>query len=521
MAKKGREMQAPAAVEAGPGLALTLLVVVSGAALMAFEIAGSRMLAPYFGNSAFVWGSLIGVVLTSLALGAWAGGLLVDRRPSFPLLCGLTGAAAVLVLASRPLVPPVSHLILEAGAGDRAGPLIAAAAVFFLPSVLLGMVSPFALRLSVVSLGSLGGHTGRLSALGTGGSIVGTLGTTFGLLPYFDVGTIVLVVGGALVVVPVVALALHRRVSTAAFLAVLTLGAGAWAKQVPTFELARGEKLVFEGSSPYHQLAVVDANEKVRYLKFDRFYESGVELAPPQASVFAYTYGFHLGPMLRPAPERVLFLGAGGGSGPRDFLATYPSLTRIDVVDVDPLVLQVAEQHFGLERSQTMRLHAEDARRYLRRTEEGPWDVILLDVFTIGGRIPFHLATREFLQELRARLTPGGVLVMNVNASMEGGKAEILAALHATVREAFGASLAVPVVYPHERDEGTQNFRERSRNLLLVAVNGATPTPSALRGIAAAASHDAARTFGGRVMDLVQVGPVLTDGWAPIETMAF
>ncbi len=518
MAKRGKDERAP---EQAPGAGLTTLVFVSGAALMAFEIAGSRMLAPYFGNSAFVWGSLIGVFLGSLAIGAWAGGLLADRRPSFPLLCGLTGAAAVLVLVSRVLVPPVSHALIDLGAGDRTGPLLASAAVFFLPSVLLGMVSPFALRLSVVSLGSLGSHTGRLSALGTGGSIVGTLGTTFGLLPHFDISTIVLVIGGALAITPIIALALHRRVATAAFLAVLSLGAGAWAKQVPTFELARGETLVFEGSSPYHQLAVVDANQKVRYLKFDRFYESGVELAPPQASVFAYTYGFHLGPMLRSAPERVLFLGAGGGSGPRDFLATYPSLTRIDVVDIDPLVLEVAEAHFGLERSERMRLHAEDARRFLRRADEGPWDVILLDVFTIGGRIPFHLATREFLDELRARLTPGGVLVMNVNGSMEGRKGEIVAALYATIRAAFGGALAVPVVYPHERDVGTLNFRERSRNLLLVAVNGDTPTPAALRMIAEAAAHDAARSFGGRVMDRVPVGPVLTDGWAPIETMAF
>jgi PAS domain S-box-containing protein len=127
-----------------------------------------------------------------------------------------------------------------------------------------------------------------------------------------------------------------------------------------------GETLVYEGSSAYHQVAVVDDDGGHRYLKFDDFYESGISLGPPHRGAFPYTDLFHAAPLLAPAPRRALFLGAGGGIGPRAFAAAYPSLERIDVVDVDPLVLDLARRFFFLAEEGPIRVHVEDARMFLR-----------------------------------------------------------------------------------------------------------------------------------------------------------
>lgn len=499
---------------------LVALVVIAGAVLMALEMLGSRMLAPYFGSSVFVWGSLIGVFLASLSLGYWAGGHLADRRPSFALLSALALASAALIFASWPLTPPVCRALVDGGMGDRLGPLLASLAIFFLPSVLLGMVSPFAIRLSAKSLGNIGMQAGRLYALSTLGSILGTFATTFVLIPALPVRLILVVLGAALAVVPAVVLATSRRGAAplaggAAALAILAYVAGS----AHGASLKPGEKLVYEGSSAYHQVAVVDDEQGHRFLKFDDFYESGISLQPPYEGSFPYTGLFHAGPLLAPEPKRALFLGAGGGIGPRAFAAAYPSLARIDVVDVDPLVLDLARRYFFLAEEGPIRVHADDARMFLRGVTE-PYDVVVLDAFTIGGRIPFHLATREFFAEIAEHLAPGGALVMNLNSAVAGPKSEIYASLAATMAAAFGDVAAFPLFFPGE-DPSSRRSREATRNILLAAVRGGLPAADTLRERADRSPRREARWVAGLLANHVPRGEVLTDEHAPIETMEF
>ncbi len=382
------------------------------------------------------------------------------------------------------------------------------------------MVSPFAIRLTARSLGSIGVQSGRLYALSTLGSLLGTFGTTFVLLPLLSVDAILMVLGGSLALVPLFVLATARKAGAAAA-AAIALSLVAWkAWGLPVATLQRGETLLFEASSPYHHVAVVERGD-LRFLKFNDFYESGISLRPPYQSVFPYTDAFHVAALFDPAPERAVFLGAGGGIGPRDFAEVYPSLSRIDVVDVDPLVLEVAEKYFYLEPSERVRVHADDARMFLRRPGQGPWDLVVLDAFTIGGRIPFHLATEEAFRELRDRLTDDGVLVMNINSALEGPKAEIYRSLASTIRAAFGHVVAFPLVYAGERDPGSKRFREQSRNVILAAVKGTPPSKEELLARAAEAEEPRARKHAATVITEVPEGDVLTDGWAPIETMAF
>ena len=160
-------------------------VFVSGAVVLGMEIAASRVLAPFFGNSLFVCGALIGVVLAGLAVGYWAGGWLADRLPTPALLAGVMGAGALAVLAIPALDEPILEAIVRWDPGPRLNPLFAAVALFGAPSVILAGVAPIAVRLRARSLTTLGQTAGRLFAISTAGSIAGTFATAFWLIPEF------------------------------------------------------------------------------------------------------------------------------------------------------------------------------------------------------------------------------------------------------------------------------------------------------------------------------------------------
>ncbi|HET7855210.1 MAG TPA: fused MFS/spermidine synthase, partial [Gaiellaceae bacterium] len=169
------------------GLGIGTAVFLSGGVLLGVELAASRVLAPFFGNSIFVWGALIGVVLAGLSVGYWTGGVLADRIPAPQLLLFVLALGAGATL----LVPIVDDTVLEAivrwDPGPRLNPLLAAIVLFGVPSVVLATATPIAVRLRARSLASVGKTAGRLFAVSTAGSIVGTFVTAFWLIP--ELGT--------------------------------------------------------------------------------------------------------------------------------------------------------------------------------------------------------------------------------------------------------------------------------------------------------------------------------------------
>ena len=187
------------------GLAIGTAVFLSGAVLLGVEIAASRVLAPTFGSSLYVWGALIGVVLTGLAVGYWLGGTLADRWPSPYLFVGAIALGAGLVL----LIPVVDSWVLEQvvawDPGPRLDPLVASILLFGPMSVVLASVSPIAVRLAARDIARLGRTAGRLFAISTAGSIAGTFATSFWLVPEYGTdqvlafGAVVLLTAAAVV----------------------------------------------------------------------------------------------------------------------------------------------------------------------------------------------------------------------------------------------------------------------------------------------------------------------------------
>lgn len=490
---------------------------------MALEIAGSRLLAPHFGNSVFVWGSLISVFLIALSAGYLVGGRLVDRAPSFARLNAVCLVAAVLIAAIPWVGHPLCGALLGMGFQEMSGPLVAAGILFLPPSFLLGMVSPFSVRLAARDVESVGRAAGTLYALSTVGSIAGTLATTFVLIPTLGVPWIFRGLAALLLATAGGALLLgDRRTRGTAGLVVPGLLA-LLLPSSPAARLAPGSVVHVDEDTPYHHVTVVDDPARgVRLLKFDRYVESSMQIDAPHRSLSSYTHYFHLAFLVRPELRHASFIGAGGGLGPRAFAQVEPDMT-IDVVDVDKRVLEVAERWFHMPVSERVRPVARDGRMFLRDAEPGQ-GCIVLDAFTIGGRIPFHLTTVEAFGEARERLATDGVFVMNINSALEGERAEIFHAVARTLTEAF------PTVYAFAVHHSVDGATRVSRNVIFVAtlqerrlepeewlarvddypLRGPVTRPALRRMIADWVE----------LPDLTGVRP-LTDELAPIETMRF
>jgi spermidine synthase len=510
-------------------LGLKMLVFWAGAVLMGLEIAGSRVLAPHFGNSIFVWGSLIAIFLMAISVGNYLGGRLADERPSHLMLNSICVGVSLWIFALAIFAQGFCLLLVQSGFGEQSGPLVASMALFLVPSIGMGMVSPFAIRLATSSLANVGKISGSLYALSNVGSIAGTMVTTFLLIPFVG---LTLVLKGLGVVLLVAALltapGIWRRQhgQRLVFIAVATAGLLAL-PEARHHELRIEEKVVIEVTTPYHNIAVVDdIVENVRMLQFDRrYYESIVDIKPPHVSYAQYTDYFHLALLLNPQPKRSLFIGAGGAVGPRSFHLHDPQM-EIDVVDIDQKVLDLTTEYFFLPDDPHIHTIAKDGRIFVRDAKD-PYDCLVLDAFTIGGRIPFHLVTQEFFEQCSERMTEDGIFVMNINSAIEGPTAGIFRSTYRTLDTVFPQRV---YVFQKPGERGTHN-PVVSTNVIFVATKSERRImPRQWKALAAEYRSDSyigATTLTRLVDDLledvpdVSTAPLFTDDYAPIETMPF
>ena len=397
---------------------------ISGAVVMALEILGSRLLAPVFGNSLFVWGALIGVILAAMSSGYAMGGWLADRHKGGVVLAGLllfSGAWTLLLAwAGQPVMFSVSAWIDD----PRWGPCLSASILLAPPAFGLSGVLPALLRLSIGDMGHLGRHTGAMIAVSTVGSLIGTWGTAFYLLTWLGSATLVAVLGVVQVVLGLLwgwQAAVGVRAAAPALGGLVLL---MWLALHPGQALPDDLKKLIppvplhQEDSPYQQVRVRDdAQELFRYLILDRTFHAVMWNADPVALYLPYSQLMMAALALPAEPKRALILGHGGGSLAKWLGRYWPEL-ELDTVEVDPAVVQAAERYFSYAPARGHHVHVRDARMFLRGTS-ATYDVIWLDVFA-RHLIPFHLTTREFFQEVRARLHPDGVLAVNLSSSGEG-----------------------------------------------------------------------------------------------------
>ncbi len=471
---------------------LLAAVLIGGISSLGIELSASRLLAPFFGTSQLIWANVIGLTLIYLTLGYRFGGRLADRRPdkqvlAFILLCaGLF--TSIIPLLSRPILLWSSSAFSSYSVGVFAGSLFGVLLLFSVPTVLLGMVSPFAIRLSVRDVESAGSTAGSLYALSTVGSIVGTFLPVLLLIPVlgtsrtFYVFALLLVVTGAIGMRRVAALLAVPAVLLLAFLQL-----GIHGIREP---FCAGCTSLYEEESFYNYIQVARSDRGP-----DGTEQIGLILNEGQAihSIYNTRYAqtknpadlltlgpwdfFNVAPYVYPERSKqdvdgMLLIGSAAGTIPKQFLAFYGWNARIDAVEIDPDIVKVGRRFFAMEDQQAPHYttHVADGRVFLRHSS-GIYDIVGMDAYH-QPYIPFHLTTREFFSEVSDHLSDRGVAV--VNAGKPGSDYRLVHALATTMRSVFpqvfildvptfGNSVVIGV--KQLVGDGVANFRANMRRM--------------------------------------------------------
>lgn len=412
---------------------LLVTALVCGATVMVVEILGSRVIGPFFGASLYVWTSLITVTLVALASGYWMGGILSDRsRNQAVWLYVLIALAGVFIL----LVPLVKMSIITMilPLGLRVGSLISAGLLFGPALALLGMVSPLIIRLAARETASLGRTVGLFSSVSTVGSFIGTVCTGFILIPYFNVDRIFVGTGGVLLLLSVISALYYRRSWLFLLLLVLPfLVPEAGALKTKLRPSGTRVTRTFFKDSFYGNMQVLEyslGNKRTRELVVDATIQGGIDTASG-ISVYEYPYFLQFIPRtINPDGKECLVIGLGAGVIPMWYEKRG---IRTDVVDIDPLVFDVARRFFAFTVSGESIVG--DARYFLNQTKKR-YDYVILDVFN-GDNTPFHVLSKEALITVKQCMNPGAVLGINAWGNLKEDT-YMTASIVRTLKEVFG-----------------------------------------------------------------------------------
>ncbi len=413
-------------------------VFVSGVTSMGLEILAGRILAPEFGSSIYTWGGIIGVFLAALSLGYHRGGKRASNDASHTRLVGVFLATGLYVAG----IVVFGDLIVQSTAvlplPSRFVSLPAITILFGPPTYLLGYVSPYAAELAGGDVGATAGH---VYALGTVGSIVGAFATTYVLVPALSIPQIGLVLGlsavaaAAAVAAPEFDDGSGLRVGGVAAALLLAAAVGGIGPSL-------AGDTVYGTQTAYQELRVVDRDD-TRTLYLDGQPHSAMDLDEPNRHVFDYTRYFHASLLFTDDADvdRVLFVGGGGFTGPRIFHDQYSNVT-VDVVEIDPAVIDAADRYFGIPDSPRMNVYRGDGRQFLEATNR-TYDVIVLDAYRKDS-VPFQLTTVEFMRLASERLDDDGVLVANLISAPSGPASKFYRAEYKTMQQVFPRVYSFP-----------------------------------------------------------------------------
>jgi len=484
---------------------LEIVVFVCGAIIMIFELIGSRVLAPSVGTSIYVWTSLIGVILASLSVGYYAGGWLADRRPSSLWLGSIILISSQSIALTYLLKDRIPHILTAFTTTIEIKTLVLSIILFAPASFFLGIVTPFAAKLRLKNLAQSGSTIGHLYALSTFGSIVGTFLAGFLLIPNF--GTVNTLFGLSISLWCISLLLLkdsNEKIIIKVVLLLITLSvivlSWIFSRKVPLN--------VVEINTKYEIYGIIKGTDV-------RTHKSIVNLkAGPhgvQAAIFADDTDslvfdcmkfFRLIGHFVKNPTQALLIGGSVYTYPRNFLKQFPK-ARIDVVEIDPAMTQIAIEYFGFKADKRINIFHEDGRIFINR-ETKLYDVIFMDAFNSGSSIPFQLTTVEVAQKLFQMLQNNGAVMINTISSIEGKKGKFLQAEYLTYATVFPQVYIFPV-----RDK---NNSSAVQNIILLALKTkekpifSNPDPITNSRLKNLWNKPIAKEI-----------PILTDDFAPVE----
>jgi spermidine synthase len=480
-----------------PRRRIEVLAAVVGAASLGAEIAAARLLAPWFGASTIVWANTIATVLVALSIGYWIGGRLADRDPTLAGLSRVVLCAAGLLALVPFVAEPFLRISVEAldsvQAGAFVGSLIAVLVLVAVPVMLLGAVAPYAVRLSVHTVEEAGRVAGRLYAISTIGSLVGTFLSALALIPL--VGTRRTFLAFALALAVVAVPSLQRRFVLAPVGVALLL-----AIPVGTVKATGDARVIWDRETEYQYARVTERPNGERRLELNEGQAVHSIYRPGEWLTNDYWDEMLVLPFATTgqAPRSVAILGNAAGTTARAYGHYFPA-ARVDGVEIDPALTDIGRRLFDLH-GPHLHLHNADARPFLRQSSRR-WDVIVVDAYR-QPYIPFYLSTREFFAQVRDHLTPGGVVLLNVGHPSSSDRLEKV--LTATMGRDFSTVLRDPVT---------------STNTVLLG-SDAPASARAMRAAMRSMPPDLAAVSAGasaRLAPGLRGGAVYTDDRAPVE----
>ena len=410
---------------------------------MALEITGSRVLTPVFGSSTTTWGILIGIILTGLTVGYFLGGRISDSHPSFKRLCSVMFSTGLFILFIPFMSQPLIEFFIKMTSDFSTATFFSTLFIFGLPAILLGFVSPYAIKLAATTLHKIGTTAGNLYSISTLGSIFGTFLTIFALIPFFEIQHLIFAFGFILMAISTVGLSKIPKIMVGVLVVVFVVNSMGVVTSLDINSTFRSDSdVLVEEETSYSSLSVTEKNN-FRTLYIDGAVQSQMDLNDPSKLVLYYTKSFHLTSLINPQLEEVLFVGGGGFSGPKSFLENYEDIAKIDVVEIDPMVIDVAKEYFFVpEDEPRLEIINEDARVFLTQTDR-KYNAIILDAYS-GYDIPFHLMTKEFYHILDERLTEDGIIVSNFLGALQGQNSKLFQSNYKTLQEIFSNVFVFP-----------------------------------------------------------------------------
>jgi len=471
---------------------------------MMLELIGARVLAPYLGTSIIVWTSLLGVVMASLSAGYYFGGRAADVKADFKMLASLIFLAGVSIGAVAILKSPILFIVQSQIADIRWASFVGAFILFTPANIFLGTISPYVVKLYFSDPGRIGSTVGNLYAISTVGSIFGTYVTGFFLISHFGNTNLLFSLAAFLVFLSLLIYPVKIKIRC---LLVLVFSAA------PLFNSNLQHQFALVGfidvDTKYNRVWVLDSTDPVngrpvRTLSTGAHYIQSVMFLDGDDLAVEYTKFFKLADHFNKNINQALMIGGGAYSYPKDFLSQYKN-AEMDVVEIDPGLTELARKFFNLQDSPRLDIFHQDGRVFLNQTEK-TYDVIFIDAF--ASSVPFHLTTKEFVDRVFSRLNEGGVVAMNIIASVEGDTGKFLRAEYATYKLFSDYVYIFSVQEPENGD--------KIQNIILVAVK--RPGTSNLL-----TTFDVVNNEFQEYLDHLWTSeiepdmPVLTDDFAPVD----
>ncbi len=500
-------------------LLLLTVVFLAGMTSLAVELSASRLLAPYFGDSLFIWANLIGMELIFLTIGYTIGGRWADRNPSAVRLYAIVAVAGVATALVPLIARPILGLSLAGFAnldvGAFLGSLLGVNLLLAIPVILLGMVTPFAIRLEITKLDKAGKTAGQIYALSTVGSIVGTFAPVFVFIP--TVGTArtfvifgVVLAAGALL--GLIAAGVRAPLARVALPTSVLLGISVMGVMVP-FQIKPGfdGRLIVEKESLYNYIQVVKSNGWYELVlnegqAIHSLYNPNYAVTGGEWEYFLAAPLFNNPPYTTADLHSACIIGLGAGSIPRNIDNTYGAIP-MDGVELDPEIVALGHRYFNMNEP-NLHVVVQDGRYFLALTHK-KYDLIAIDAYQ-QPYIPFQLTTKEFFQLARAHLTPHGVVA--INAGRAGNDFRLVNALATTMHAVFKNVFVYDVV--GEANSIVVGMNDDSAQITNLAANAQQLTQPDLINLTTNVLSPASNLRLGTTQGLV-----FTDDRAPVETI--